>query len=228
MKTLLQNPAHWAVGAVAGSVLASLCALYSPHAHATGLVYETMPNDSQTLQKSPGPTEWQQLFNEELTGSATPVQRKLTIVNDFWNSLHQVTDERLYGQADVWTTPFETLKMGAGDCEDMAIGKYFSLVKAGVNEDRLRIAHVSHYRYGAHMVVLFTDDAKQQWVLDSLSPNIKTLENRSDLNLVYSLNRKALVTAKYPQYQADPMRLTKWAGLMARIRPEEQGDVRTP
>lgn len=44
------------------------------------------------------------------------------------------------GRRDVWSTPWETLKRGYGDCEDMAALKVWMLILAGVDQSRLRIA----------------------------------------------------------------------------------------
>ena len=40
---------------------------------------------------------------------------------------------------DYWATPIEFMGTGAGDCEDYAIAKYFSLINLGIPEDKLRI-----------------------------------------------------------------------------------------
>lgn len=50
-----------------------------------------------------------------------------------------MSDWALYGAEDVWSPPLATLAMGAGDCEDYAIVKFFALQEAGVSADDLRI-----------------------------------------------------------------------------------------
>jgi predicted transglutaminase-like cysteine proteinase len=50
-----------------------------------------------------------------------------------------MSDWALYGAEDVWSPPLATLAIGAGDCEDYAIAKFFALQKAGVSADDLRI-----------------------------------------------------------------------------------------
>ena len=49
------------------------------------------------------------------------------------------TDQEAWGQPDYWASPLETLSQGQGDCEDYAIGKYFSLLVAGVPVTKLRL-----------------------------------------------------------------------------------------
>ncbi len=47
------------------------------------------------------------------------------------------------GQKDYWATPEETLRGFKGDCEDIAIAKYFSLLRQGIplNDCDLRICY---------------------------------------------------------------------------------------
>jgi predicted transglutaminase-like cysteine proteinase len=42
-------------------------------------------------------------------------------------------------KSDVWQSPARTIEIGSGDCEDFAILKYASLLKAGMNEAELAI-----------------------------------------------------------------------------------------
>ncbi len=67
---------------------------------------------------------------------------KIKNVNDFFNQITYKTDAAHWKQKDYWATPFEFMGTGAGDCEDYAIAKYFSLVKLGIPDDKLRITYV--------------------------------------------------------------------------------------
>jgi len=50
-------------------------------------------------------------------------------VDKFWNSsIKYKTDMAQFGARDYWQSPIETLTNGRGDCEDIAIGKFFTLV----------------------------------------------------------------------------------------------------
>ncbi len=53
--------------------------------------------------------------------------------------LKPMSDLALYGAEDVWSSPLATFAIGAGDCEDYAIAKFFALQEAGVSPDDLRI-----------------------------------------------------------------------------------------
>ena len=62
---------------------------------------------------------------------------KLKAVNDFFNQrLAYMEDIDNWGVQDYWASPLESLGKGAGDCEDYAIGKYFTLTSLGVPHAR--------------------------------------------------------------------------------------------
>jgi len=92
----------------------------------------------------------------------------------------------------------EFLATGAGDCEDFAIAKYFTLLELGVDESKMRITYVKSLRRNQpHMVLTFFASPKSvPEVLDNLIPEIKPATQRSDLLPVYSFNGTGLWTAK--------------------------------
>jgi len=72
-----------------------------------------------------------------------PPARQLQAVNDFWNHTVLGSDDMVvWGEADYWATPLESLGKRAGDCEDFVIGKYFSLMRLGVPVEKLRLIYV--------------------------------------------------------------------------------------
>ena len=81
-------------------------------------------------------------------------QARLHFVNSVWNSLRYASDRELYGREDYWATPAETASRGAGDCEDLAIAKYYTLRDLGQAADSLRLMLVSLHGTGEpHMLV---------------------------------------------------------------------------
>ena len=85
---------------------------------------------------------------------------KIKNVNDFFNKITYKTDLSHWRQKDYWATPFEFMGSGAGDCEDYAIAKYFSLIKLGIPDEKLRITYVSYKKANskfeqAHMVLTY-------------------------------------------------------------------------
>ena len=65
---------------------------------------------------------------------------KLAAINQFFNRrVVFASDAEVWGQTDYWASPLEMLAKGRGDCEDFVIGKYFSLLVAGVPVQHLRL-----------------------------------------------------------------------------------------
>ena len=71
---------------------------------------------------------WNQMLQGE---TRQPEREQLTAVNRFFNQQLSFRDDtRIWRQTDYWATPVESLVKGAGDCEDYALAKYFSLRNA--------------------------------------------------------------------------------------------------
>lgn len=125
-------------------------------------------------------------------------------VNRFWNRrVFFSTDARHYSMEDVWTTPFETLSEGSGDCEDFAIAKYFTLLEAGVPESALALSLGFYQPTGeAHITLTVTLGNGEQLVLDNLVTAVKTVQERRDLNAVLTMNRQTLTVYQLNYLQA--------------------------
>lgn len=126
---------------------------------------------------------------------------KLKVVNDFFNQVPYVSDFDNWGVADYWATPVEMLATNGGDCEDYAIGKYFTLLALGFPMDRLRINYVlapaQDAANQAHMVLTYYPKPDAiPFVLDNLVKDIKPASARPDLVPVYSFNGEGLWLAK--------------------------------
>lgn len=166
---------------------------------------------------------WQQLMQES---QALSEVEKLALVNDFFNNnVMFVDDILLWNKEDYWATPIEMLSIGAGDCEDYSIAKYFTLKQLGVNEDKLRITYVKAINLDqAHMVLTYFENKRAiPLVLDNLINEIKPANRRQDLIPVYSFNGTGLWLAKSRgegQRVGDASRLSLWEDLAARMRDE--------
>lgn len=158
-----------------------------------------------------------------------PEKEKLARVNDFFNRMLQFSsDAALWRQADFWATPGETLGMGAGDCEDFTIIKYFTLKMLGVPIQKMRLTYVRARIGGpssnitqAHMVLTYypAPDA-QPLILDNLLNEIRPASRRPDLEPVFSFNSDG-VWAGGGSAPATPVeRLSRWTGLMERMQKE--------
>ena len=165
---------------------------------------------------------WEALLKQPTQGN---IQATLNRVNQFFNSrIRFVDDMTVWGQEDYWATPVEALRKGAGDCEDYALAKYFTLRELGVPASQLRITYVKALQLNqAHMVVTWysTPDAIPL-VLDNLKPAILPATARSDLLPVYSFNGEGLwiPQASGSKRVGDSKRLSRWQDLLTRMRAE--------
>ncbi len=165
---------------------------------------------------------WQHLL---ATQKQTPEPEQLNVVNLFFNKhMRYVEDIDLWHVEDYWETPIEALWKGAGDCEDYAIAKYFSLRHLGVSSDKLRITYVKALRQNrAHMVLTYysSPDA-MPLVLDSLVDAIQPASQRTDLLPVYSFNAEGLWLpgAKGNKKVGDTKRLSRWQDVLKKMQAE--------
>lgn len=147
---------------------------------------------------------------------------KVVEVNDFYNKIPYKTDLVHWKKKDYWATPIEQLASGAGDCEDYAIAKYFTLKELGVPEERMRIMYVQALRTNEpHMVMTYFPDRKAvPLVLDSIDKRVLSADKRKDLIPVYSFNGTGLWLAKARgtgQKIGDSERISLWTDLMRRM-----------
>lgn len=134
---------------------------------------------------------WQTLLNDS---SGLDEAEKLKRVNNFFNRLEFLTDQKHWGREDFWATPVEFLASGGGDCEDFSIAKYFTLRELGVADERLRITYVKAININqAHMVLGYLPHAgREPLILDNLDGEIKPASQRPDLKPVYHFNGDGL------------------------------------
>lgn len=166
----------------------------------------------------------------ELIRSQPPdMATRLRDVNEFFNRrLLFQDDARVWGRPDYWASPLETLAKGAGDCEDFAIAKFFTLVAAGVPAHQLRLVYV-RARLGrtadlteAHMVLAwYATPEAEPLVLDNLISEVRPASRRPDLAPVFSFNAEGLWEGAGGQPAGDPLaRLSRWRELLLRAREE--------
>ena len=154
---------------------------------------------------------------------------KLTRVNRFFNRIPQGDDLSLWGLRDYWASPLELLVKNAGDCEDFAIAKYFTLVAGGVAEEKLRITYARAWlprekRVEAHMVLAYypTVDG-DPLILDNLVDEIVPAPLRADLTPTHSFNAAGLWSARQRGQSGrlgDTASVKRWSELLDRMHKE--------
>lgn len=162
-------------------------------------------------------------------GSKASDESRVPAVNQFFNDAIEFTEDiDVWGVIDYWATPLEALGKGAGDCEDYAIAKYFSLLSMGVPTSKLRMVYVRAQINGpgtpglAHMVLAFyPTPGADPLILDNLVPDVRPASRRPDLSPVFSFNTESLWQGVGSQVSGDPTaRLSKWRDLLVKVRAE--------
>ena len=174
--------------------------------------------------------EWQAMLSDART-QTDPLAR-LRLVNEYFNRRIQFADDMtVWGQADYWATPAETMAMGRGDCEDFAIAKYFSLLNVDIPVGQLRLVYVKARIGGsgssvlqAHMVLAYypAPDA-EPLVLDNLITDIRPASRRPDLTPVFSFNSQGIWVGAGAGDQPTAGavgRLSRWQDLLQRAHRE--------
>ena len=171
---------------------------------------------------------WQGMLQEGSRPDISELER-LTLVNTFFNkNIRFGTDLEVWEQEDYWATPLETLGRGAGDCEDFAIAKYFSLLALGVPETKLRFVYVRALlqqgqvlRVEPHMVLAYyKSPGAEPLVLDNLASIIASASQRSDLTPVYSFNKEGYFNGVLRTALSKGTRLSRWEDLLLRAANE--------
>ena len=170
---------------------------------------------------------WQKMHN---TSGSAPESAKIAVVNRFFNQRIRFLDDAVvWGQNDYWATPLETLSKGAGDCEDFAIAKYFTLLALKVPPSRLRLTYVraAMNRGGEtvfipHMVLAYyPQPGKEPLVLDNLVESIQPASARPDLRPVFSFNTEGLWEQMGGTASTVSLdRLSRWQDLLQRASRE--------
>jgi predicted transglutaminase-like cysteine proteinase len=168
----------------------------------------------------------QQMLQSQL-GQAE--QAQLWVVNLFFNRrIAFASDDDVWGVPDYWASPLESLAKGAGDCEDYAIAKYFSLVALGIPVAKLRLVYVRLHSLAtgaqpsAHMVLAYYPSASAEpLVLDNLIGDIWPASRRPDLSPVFSFNSEGLWQGTGATSAGDPTaRLSRWRTVLDKARAE--------
>jgi predicted transglutaminase-like cysteine proteinase len=151
--------------------------------------------------------------------------KKLKAVNDFFNKIKYMSDKKVWKKKDYWASPFEFLGVGAGDCEDYAIAKYFALRALGIPDKKLKITYVKFkHKSGkleAHMVLnYYHKPTSSPIVLDNYNKKLKLAKKRKDLKPIYSFNASGLWQAQNKTKSLKSKgknKLKKWQSMMSRI-----------
>lgn len=173
--------------------------------------------------------DWQKMMDK---AAKLDTPDKLKRINEFINRrIRFGDDQQIWGQSDYWATPMETLGKSAGDCEDFAILKYFTLLNLSIPDNQLRLIYVKARIGGegstvtqAHMVLAYypTPDA-EPLIMDSLITEIRPASRRPDIKPIFSFNSQGVYQGTAGGGSAGTGgvgSLSRWQDLLKRARAE--------
>ena len=134
--------------------------------------------------------EWEKLMFHSQGMSDT---EKLVLVNNFFNKMQWLEDDKVWNKKDYWATPIESLIKNAGDCEDFSIAKYYTLLAMDIPVEQLRLTYVVLDNHQGHMVLFyFPGNGRPPLVLDNLNKKILSKSQRPDIKYMFSFNDTGL------------------------------------
>ena len=151
---------------------------------------------------------------------------KFRAVNSFFNQMDYVSDMDFWQKENFWATPLEVVIRSGGDCEDLAIAKYYTLRALGISSKYLRLAYVKYPgSRSSHMVLEHFNSNEHQHplVLDNLEDSIRA---RDDLHVMYRFNENAYWSGLVRNGVAgDVQEITMWRDMFSRMGQQMQMDI---
>jgi predicted transglutaminase-like cysteine proteinase len=143
---------------------------------------------------------------------------KLEAVNDYFNKFDYIEDNLAWKKTDYWATPLEVVIRHGGDCEDLAIAKYFTLRALKVSSDKMRLTFVKNFHaQQSHMVLDYylSETTKDPLVLDNMQAKIHV---RNDLRAIYSFNEETVWEGRRQDSNlGSPLQIERWRSLQNRL-----------
>ncbi len=169
---------------------------------------ETLNKNIKQFEKKYGPRAKNRLesYYEFLNKIRTkPVEEQLRGINSFFNRFLYKKDIHNWNKSEYWANIREFIGTGAGDCEDYAIAKYFTLLQLGIPPKKLKISYskLMDKRYNKmipHMVLSYFDEAyAEPLILDNTVKEIIPLSKRGDLHILSNPKIEKQISKKLEQ-----------------------------
>ena len=140
--------------------------------------------------------DWARVQNDRLSAvssrrvlGGSPLTSKVALerVNAWVN--HHITyveDQQLYGRADYWAGANRTLRLGKGDCEDIALVKLQLLAAAGISRQDMVLTIARDLVRGADHALLMVKLGERYVMLDDSTDSILDATDANDYRPVLS------------------------------------------
>ena len=120
-------------------------------------------------------------------GTMTDNQKALACLKWVIQNIPYKSDTENYKVPEFWCMPYETLKKGSGDCEDLHILLANLMLISGIPNWKVRIVcgyvfePVSKKQIGHAYVIMFDEETEQHKILDwCYYPNLKLIKDREE------------------------------------------------
>lgn len=160
---------------------------------------EFLSSQRLSISRTAFDAQWDRVTRATLGGrkvqglglSATaPLVERLKAVNAWANDhVRYAEDQALYGRADYWASPAETLRRGAGDCEDIAILKLQLLAAMGVPRDAMFLTIARDLARRADHAILVVRDGSRFWLLDNATNSLSDATQAQDYRPIFSFSK---------------------------------------
>ncbi len=124
-----------------------------------------------------------------LAAEGMTLRARLEQVNTWANRRIRYTeDAQQYGKADYWADPAQTLRRGAGDCEDIAILKMQLLAAVGVPRSAMFLTIARDLARHADHALLIVRDGDRHWLLDNATDTLSDAASAQDYRPIFSFS----------------------------------------
>lgn len=134
-------------------------------------------------------------YVRDLKSKNYSIEKTIKKINDFVNSTVKYVPEDPQ-LPEIWQSPWETLRLQSGDCEDYAILKYYILREIFRDYENfdLRIIYVfikKNNEQIPHMMTAVKFQSHDDYfLLDNVTDEIKLSAERKDVGIVFSINEE--------------------------------------
>ncbi len=155
------------------------------------------------------------------------IEHRLQGTHDFYNRIIYTQDIVLWGKKDYWATPEETLRRFRGDCEDIAIAKYFSLLRQGMPPEQMRLVYLLLPSTNPKIYHLVLEYHHEDGRVDVLDNRYNQIHQANDAHyaqtvVTFDLHNMWIDDQRVGDSQ---VRMKKWGALLARHRAQTAAEL---
>ena len=165
-------------------------------------------NDWAAVNRKPAARAIQAGLNSSGALNSGDRLAQIAAVNAWVNrKIRYAEDRQIYGQSDYWASARETLRRGAGDCEDFAIAKLEMLAAMGIDKSQMRLVVARDLVRNADHAVLVVMLPKGAVMLDNMTDRLLDARLPNDYRPIMSFSQNSKWIHGYAVQPAAPARM---------------------